>query len=122
MDSSVHGILQVRIQEWVAISSSRGSSAPRDPTQFPASSVLAGGFFTIKPPLSSVQSLSRVPLFVTPWTAACWVPLSMGFSRKEHRSGLPFPPPGDLPDPEIQAVFPALEGGFFTTNASWEAA
>ena len=77
MDSSVHGILQVRIQEWVAISSSRGSSAPRDPTQFPASSVLAGGFFTIKPPLSSVQSLSRVPLFVTPWTAACQAYLSI---------------------------------------------
>ena len=70
MDSSVHGILQVRIQEWIAISSWRGSSAPRDPTQFPASSVLAGGFFTIKPPLSSVQSLSRVPLFATPWTEA----------------------------------------------------
>ena len=77
MDSSVHGILQVRIQEWVAISSSRGSFAPRDLTWFPASSVLAGGFFTIEPPLSSVQLLSCVPIFVTPWTAACQAYLSI---------------------------------------------
>ena len=77
MDSFVHGILQVRIQEWVAISFSRGSSAPRDPTWFPASSVLAGGFFTIEPPLSSVQLLSRVPLFATPWTAAHQASLSI---------------------------------------------
>ena len=45
---------------------------------------------------------SQVQLFVTPWTVARRAPLSMGFSRQEHWSGLPFPPPGHLPDPGIQ--------------------
>ena len=45
------------------------------------------------------ESLSRVRLFVTPWTVAHQAPLSMGFSRQEYWSGLPWPPPGDLPDP-----------------------
>ena len=55
-----------------------------------------------------VKSLSCVRLFVTPWTA----PLSMGFSRQEYWSGLPFPSPGDLPDPGIEfksPVAPALQ-------------
>ena len=58
-------------------------------------------------------------LFVTPWTAACQVPLSMGFSRQEHWSGLPWPPPGDLPDPGIEPTslaYLALAGGFLTTE------
>ena len=45
-----------------------------------------------------VKSLSRVRLLVTPWTVACLAPLSMGFSRQEYWSGLPFSSPGDLPD------------------------
>ena len=45
----------------------------------------------------------------------------MGFSRQEYWSGLPFPPPGDLPHPGIERVSPALTGGFFTTNTIWEA-
>ena len=49
-------------------------------------------------------SLSRVQLFVTPWTVARQVPLSMGFSRQEHRSGLLFPPPGNLPSPGIEPM------------------
>ena len=51
-------------------------------------------------------------------------PLSMGFSRQEYWSGLPFPPPGDLPDPGVKPTFlesPASTGGFFTTSATWEA-
>ena len=42
--------------------------------------------------------------------------LFMGFSRQEYWSGLPFPPPGDLPNPGIELAFPALAGGFFTTE------
>ena len=42
----------------------------------------------------------------------------MGFSRQEHWSGLPFPSPGDLPDPETEPVSPALAGGFFTAEPS----
>ena len=41
-------------------------------------------------------------LFAALWTGACWAPLSMGFSRQEYWSGLPFPPPGDLPNPRIK--------------------
>ena len=55
---------------------------------------------------------------VTPQTVACQAPLSLGFSRQECWSGVPFPPPGDLPDPGIKPVSPtsaALAGGFFTT-------
>jgi len=55
-----------------------------------------------------VKSLSRVPLFVTPWTVAYQAPPSMGFSRQECWSGLPFPSPGDLPDPGIESGSPAL--------------
>ena len=52
--------------------------------------------------------------FVTPWTVARQVPLSMKISRQEYWSGLPFPSSGDLPDPGIKPLFPALAGGFFT--------
>ena len=50
--------------------------------------------------------LSRVRLSATPWTVAHHALVSTGFSRQEYWSGLPFPPPGDLPDPGIQHVFP----------------
>ena len=56
--------------------------------------------------------------FETPWTVARQVPLSMGLSRQESWSGLPFPPLGDLPDPGMEPTSPAssaLAGGFFTT-------
>ena len=65
------------------------------------------------------QLLSRVQLFATSWTIAHQVPLSMGFSREEDWSELPFPPPGYLPnsgnDP-VSLASPALAGGFFTTE------
>ena len=64
----------------------------------------------------SAQSLSRVHLFVTPWTVAHQAPLSMGFSQQEYWSGLSFPPPRDLPNPGIQLTPPALAGKFFTTE------
>ena len=53
--------------------------------------------------------------FATPWTVAHQAPLSMGFSRQEYWSGLPFPS-GDLPDPGIKSTSPALGGMFFTTE------
>ena len=52
--------------------------------------------------LWSACLLSRVRLFATPWTVACQAPLSVGFPRQEYWSGLPFPSPGDLPDPGIK--------------------
>ena len=56
-----------------------------------------------------VYSLSHIQLFATPWTVAHQAPLSMGFSRQEYWSGLPFPSPGDLPDPGMELSCPALQ-------------
>ena len=56
-----------------------------------------------------VQSLSRVQLSATPRTVARQAPLSMGLSRQEYWSGVPFPSPGDLPGPGIEAGSPALQ-------------
>ena len=53
---------------------------------------------------------------VTPWTVAQQAPLSTGFSRQERWTGLPSPPPRDLPDPGIKPTSPALVGGFLTTE------
>ena len=55
---------------------------------------------------SEVKSLSRVRLFATPWTVAYQAPPSVGFSRQEYWSGLPFPSPGDLPNPRIEPGSP----------------
>ena len=75
-------------------------------------------------PMCVLSHFSRVRLSVTLWTLAHQAPLSMGFSRQEYCRGLPWTPPGDLPDPGIELgslKSPALAGGFFTTSASWEA-
>ena len=56
-----------------------------------------------------MKALSHVRLFATPWTVACQAPPSMGFSRQEYWSDLPFPLPGDLPDPRIKAGSPTLQ-------------
>ena len=67
---------------------------------------------------------SHVLFFATLWTVVCQAPLSMGFSKQAHWSGLPCPPPGDLSDPGIEPATltsPALAGGFVTTRVSWEA-
>ena len=58
----------------------------------------------------------RIGLFVTPWTVAHQAPLSMGFSRQEYWSGLPFPPPVDLPDPGIELRSPALQADTLTSE------
>ena len=65
---------------------------------------------------SSLCLLSRVWLFVTPWTIACQTPLSRGFFRQEYWNGLPFPTPGDLSNPGIKPGSSALAGGFFITK------
>ena len=53
--------------------------------------------------------VAKLCLNVTPWTVAHRAPLSMEFSRQEYWNGLPFPTPGDLPDPEIEPGSPALQ-------------
>ena len=80
---SVHGIFQARVLEWGAI-------------VFYNTLSKHGGLV-----------IKSCPTLVTPWTVACQAPLSMGFPRQEYWSGLPFPPPGDLPDPAIEPASPA---------------
>ena len=66
-----------------------------------------------------LSHFSRVQLFATSWTIARPVSLSMGFSRLEYWSGLPCPPPGDLPNPGIKPASPAssaLQADFFTAE------
>ena len=74
--------------------------------------------------VSMLSCFSRVQLFVTPWTEVCQAPLSMGFFRQEYWSGLPGPPPGDLPEPGIQPMSlmsPTLAGGILTISTTCEA-
>ena len=66
--------------------------------------------------VSEVKSLSRVQLFGTQWTVAYQAPPSMGFSRQEYWSGLPFPSPGDLPNPGIKPGSPALQADALTSE------
>ena len=82
----IPGILQARTLEWVAISFSNAWKWKR-----------------------KCWLLSCVQLFVTPWTVVCQAPLSMGFSRQEYWSRLPFPSPGDLPNSGIESASPALQ-------------
>jgi len=87
--SSVHEIFQARILEWIAIPSSRGSSQTRDWTL----PVLQADSLPSEPLLLLLSRFSHVGLCATPQTAAHKAPPSLGFSRQEHWSGLPFPSP-----------------------------
>ena len=63
-----------------------------------------------------VKLFSRVRLFATPWTVVYQAPPSMGFSREEYWSGLPFPSPVDLPDPGIEPESPVLQADALTSE------
>ena len=69
-----------------------------------------------------LSHFSRVWLFATPWTVAHQAPLSMGLSWQEYWSGLPFPPPGDLPGPGIEPMALHWQADSFITSTPWEAA
>ena len=64
-------------------------------------------------PIAMLSHLSHVRVFATPWTVALQAPLSVGFSRQEYWSGLPWPPPEDLPNGGMEPQSPALAGRFF---------
>ena len=89
------GILQAKILEWVAMSASRGSYT------------IFQTYQTNK--RKKVKLLSHIQLFATPWTVAYQASPSMGFSRQEYWSRLPFPSPGDLPDPGMEPGSPPLQ-------------
>ena len=76
-------------------------------------------FSPISAPESEVKLLSRVCLFATLWTVAYQARPSMGFSRQEYWSGLPFPSPGDLPDPGIEPRSPALQADALPPGPLW---
>ena len=84
----------------------------QDATQFQSFPTTSGwrscGFLSLSLPFV-LSHISCAWLFANLWTVALQAPLSMGFSRQEYRSGLPCPPPGDLPDPGIEPVAPALQ-------------
>ena len=63
-----------------------------------------------------VWPVAHVQHFAIPWTVACQIPLSMGFSQQEYWSGLPFPPPRDLPHPGTKPSVSCIAGGFFTAE------
>ena len=78
----------------------------------------------IKPQGYVLSCFGHIWLFATLWTLDRQAPLSIGFSRQEYWSGLPWPPPGDLPHPGIKftsPLSPALANRFFITSASWGA-
>ena len=129
---SVHGILQARILEWLLFLPAGDLPDSGIEPESPASPAFTGIFSTTEPlrrpyilvcftyiyiyihiyihthtHIYKVKSLSHVRLFATPWTVAYQVPPSMGFSRQEYWSGLPFPSL-DLPDPGIEPRSPAL--------------
>ena len=100
--SSVHGLPGKKY--WSRLPFPLPGDLP-DPEKQATPPALAGGFFTTTTTSGLVLScFSSVWLFVILWATACQAPLSMGFSRKEYWSGLPFPSPGDLPDPGIKFV------------------
>ena len=73
--------------------------------------------------LHVLSYFSHIRLYATLWTIVCQAPQSMEFSRLEYWSGLPFPSPGNLPDPGIEPASltsPALASRFFVTGATWE--
>ena len=66
--------------------------------------------------MNKLNHVCMLCLFATPWIVAHQAPLSMGFSKQEYWSGLPFLPPRDPPNPGIEPMSPALGGRFFTTE------
>ena len=127
--SSVHGIFQGRILEWVVMLSSRGFTDPGIELSSSATLESQAGTLLLSHQgspkwgytsnfyfLTFKKSLSHVRLFATPWTVAYQASPSMGFSRQEYWSGLPFPSPGDLLNPGIEPGSPALEADALTSE------
>ena len=77
---------------------------------------ISGGFILPYSLFYCAKSFSRVQLIETSWTVALQAPLSMGFSRHKYWSGLPCPPPGDLPDPGTKARSPTLQANFLLSE------
>ena len=79
-----------------------------------------GSLFCLPPPGGGGVVAKSCPPLATPQTVPCQAPLSVEFSRQEYWSGLPFPSPGDLPDPEIKPRSPALQANSLPHSIRWE--
>ena len=133
--SSVHGIFQARVLEWVSISNPgieprsptlQADALPSEPAGKPHTGLLSCIWILIpqpevKPSACMLSHFSHVQLFVNPWTVVRLAPLSLGFSRQEYWSGLPCPPPGHLPDPGINLLYPLHWQVVLYHWATWEA-
>ena len=104
--SSVHGILQARTLEWVAISF---STPWKESYNQPRQHIEKQRHYFANKVKSESEVAQSCPTFATPWTVAHQAPLSMGFSRQEYWSGLPSPSPRDFPDPGVKSWCPALQ-------------
>ena len=95
------------------------------PQAYRATVFISASYFVVSVTrVCTLNCFSLVRLLGMLWTVAHQAPLSMGFSRQKYWSGLPCPPLGDLPNPEIEPVSltsPLLAGGLFTTSATWGA-
>ena len=115
--SSVDGILQSRILEWVAISFSRGTSLPKNWTQV---SCIADALLTQSANAGYSKHIWNYEeiyiYFVTTLTIDHQASLSMGFPQQEYLNGFPFSPPGDLPNPGIKPASPALQANTLPLN------
>ena len=103
---------------WFSVFLCKNWNHPRDLQEICPFAISRGQFCTKMqtPEWSEVKSLSRVWLFATPWTIAYQAPPSMRFSRQEYWSGLPFPSPGDLPNPGIEPGTPAVQADALTSE------
>ena len=86
------------------------------PWDFPGKNPGVGCHILLQCMKVKVKSLSPVQLLATSWTEAHQAPPSMGFSRQEYWSGVPFPSPGDLPDPGIEPRSPAFQADALTSE------
>ena len=89
---------------------------PRSPKHWKARDSPPKNFFKLKYCGGGGLVAKSCLTLAIPWTVACQAPLSMGFSRQEYWSGLPFPSPGDLPNPEIEPGSPALQADDLPTE------
>ena len=106
--AAVHGVARsrTRLSDFPSLKKSMGQQIKKESRKYFKTTTKK--MQLIKSMKVKVKSLSHVQLFVTPWTVTYQDPLSMGFSRQEYWSGLPFPSPGDLPDPGIKPRPPTL--------------
>ena len=125
--AAVHAVTksQTQLDDWTTTATIQPWNLSRSTSilnPFPSSlfatslSLFQCGLLSGLSPQVKVKSLSHVRLFATPCTVAHQAPPSMGFSRQEYWSGLPFPSPGDLPDPEIEPRSPAFQADALTSE------